>query len=92
MMFGSLALAQDERPNILLIIADDLGYTDLGSFGSEIPTPALDELAYAGMRLTNFHTGRTCQETRAMLMSGRGFASSIQVNPISPDISRAVRR
>jgi hypothetical protein len=47
---SSLSLAQDTRPNILLIVADDLGYTDLGSFGSEIPTPSLDALAYQGMR------------------------------------------
>ena len=43
------------RPNILYIVADDLGYTDTGPFGSEIPTPNLDELAFAGVRLTNFH-------------------------------------
>ncbi|MDE0002184.1 MAG: sulfatase-like hydrolase/transferase, partial [Rhodospirillaceae bacterium] len=43
---GEAAPASDQRPNILLIITDDMGYTDLGSFGSEIPTPNLDELAY----------------------------------------------
>ena len=61
---------QDVRPNILLIMADDMGYTDLGSFGSEIRTPNLDELAFEGVRLTNLHAGPACAQTRAMLMSG----------------------
>ena len=60
----------DRRPNILLIVADDMGYTDLGSFGGEIPTPALDELAYSGIRLANFHAAPVCAPARAMLLSG----------------------
>ena len=64
------APAVDQRPNILLIVADDMGYTDLGSFGSEIPTPNLDELAYGGIRLTNFHAAPVCAPARAMLLSG----------------------
>jgi arylsulfatase len=83
------ALAQAERPNILLLVADDLGYTDLGAFGGEIPTPTLDELAYAGVRLTNFHTGQACQQTRAMLMTGRGASSVMQANPPRSDGERA---
>ena len=59
-----------QRPNILLIVADDLGYSDLGAFGSEIPTPNLDALARSGMLLTDFYAGMTCSPTRAMLMSG----------------------
>lgn len=82
-------LAQSGRPNILLIVADDLGYTDLGSFGGEIPTPTLDALAYAGVRLTNFHTGQACQQTRAMLMTGRGASSVMQANPTRADGERA---
>jgi arylsulfatase len=58
------------RPNILFILADDLGYGDLGAFGGEIPTPRLDTLARGGMRLTNFYSGLTCSPTRSMLMSG----------------------
>jgi len=65
---GSEHIAQ--QPNILLIVADDLGYTDLGAFGGEIDTPNLDELAYSGTRLTNFHTGPSCAPTRAMLLTG----------------------
>jgi arylsulfatase len=62
-----------EKPtavNILVIIADDLGFTDLGAFGSEIETPNIDALAQAGMMLTNFHTAPTCSPTRSMLLSG----------------------
>ena len=58
------------RPNILFILADDLGYSDLSVFGSEIPTPNLDALALNGMLLTDFYAGMTCAPTRAMLMSG----------------------
>jgi arylsulfatase A-like enzyme len=61
---------QEERPNILLIMADDMGYTDLGSFGSQIRTPHLDALALGGVRLTNYHVGPACSQTRSMLMSG----------------------
>lgn len=59
-----------ERPNFLIIIADDLGYSDLGSYGSEIETPHLDALASEGLRMTNFHTAPTCSPTRSMLLSG----------------------
>ncbi len=59
-----------KRPNIVFILADDLGYSDLGAFGGEIPTPNLDRLARAGMLLTDFHTSMTCAPTRAMLMAG----------------------
>jgi len=59
-----------KQPNILLIVADDLGFSDLGAFGGEINTPHLNELALNGLRLTNFHTASTCSPTRAMLLSG----------------------
>jgi len=62
--------APAEPPNILYILADDLGYADIGAFGGEIPTPNLDALAKRGMLLTDFHTSMTCSPTRAMLMSG----------------------
>lgn len=58
------------RPNIVLIVADDLGFTDLGCFGSEISTPNLDKLASQGLRSTSFHTAPTCSPTRAMLLTG----------------------
>lgn len=69
LMSAGSALAQD-KPNILLILADDLGYSDIGAFGSEISTPNLDQLARDGMVLTNFHAGPVCNITRLQLMSG----------------------
>jgi arylsulfatase len=62
--------ARDSRPNILLIVADDLGYADLGVYGSDIRTPNIDALAAAGMLFTQFHTSPLCAPTRAMLLSG----------------------
>ena len=62
--------AKERRPNFLVIVADDLGYSDIGAFGSEIATPNLDRLALAGIRLAGFHTAPTCSPTRSMLMSG----------------------
>ena len=60
------------RPNILLVMADDMGWTDLGSFGSEIDTPNLNTLAREGVKFTDFHTSMSCSPTRSMLMSGTG--------------------
>ncbi len=59
-----------KRANILLIVADDMGYTDLGVYGSEIDTPNLDQLASSGLILTDFHNQATCASTRASLLSG----------------------
>ncbi|MBN8441503.1 MAG: arylsulfatase [Thauera sp.] len=67
---ASPAAAPAKRPNILLIVADDLGYTDLGSFGAEIATPNLDKLASTGAKMTSFYASPFCSPTRAMLMSG----------------------
>ena len=62
--------ATERRPNFLVIVADDLGYSDIGAFGGEIHTPNLDRLALAGIRLAGFHTAPTCSPTRSMLLSG----------------------
>lgn len=59
-----------KRPNVLLIVVDDMGHSDLGAFGSEIETPNLDALALEGIRFSNFLTAPTCSPTRAMLLSG----------------------
>jgi len=66
---GTSAGAAD-RPNILLIAVDDMGYSDIGPFGSEIKTPSIDGLANKGVRLTNFYVGPSCSVTRSMLFSG----------------------
>ncbi|WP_374090016.1 arylsulfatase [Methylomicrobium lacus] len=58
------------KPNILYIIADDLGYSDIGAFGGEISTPNLDALVRSGRILTNYHTSTVCAVTRSMLYSG----------------------
>ncbi|WP_328984977.1 arylsulfatase [Thiorhodovibrio winogradskyi] len=60
----------DRRLNIILILGDDLGFSDMGSFGGEITTPSLDALANDGVRFTNFYTHATCSPTRSMLLSG----------------------
>jgi arylsulfatase len=64
------ASQKDKRPNFLLIVADDLGYSDLGSYGGEINTPVLDNLATKGVRFTDFYVSPTCSPTRSMLLSG----------------------
>ena len=58
------------RPNIILIMADDLGFSDIGPYGSEIATPALDSLARNGLRFTQFYNTARCCPTRASLMTG----------------------
>jgi arylsulfatase A-like enzyme len=60
----------DGRPNILLIVADDLGYADLGCYGGEIKTPNIDLLAKQGILFTHFHTSPLCAPTRSMILSG----------------------
>ena len=60
----------DKRPNVVVILADDLGYSDIKSFGSEIDTPNIDELASAGLRFSNHHSSASCAPTRAMLLTG----------------------
>jgi arylsulfatase A-like enzyme len=73
LLIGSLASAAAEKPNIIIIVADDLGYGDVGCFGSTVAqTPHIDALAADGMRLTDFHSnGAVCSPTRAALLTGR---------------------
>lgn len=61
----------ESRPNIVLIVADDLGWSDLGSYGSEIQTPNIDKLASQGIRFTRFYNSAKCEPTRSSLMSGQ---------------------
>lgn len=72
-LFGQSAAAQGSgarQPNIILLVADDWGFSDVGAFGAEIATPHLDRLAYQGVRFSNFHVAGSCAPTRAMLNSG----------------------
>lgn len=69
--FGSVRAAEAPRPHILHIVADDLGWKDVGYHGSDIRTPNLDALAKGGMRLEQFYAQPMCTPTRAALMTGR---------------------
>lgn len=63
-------LNAENRPNIVFLLADDLGYTDIAPYGSEVNTPALSRLAQEGIRFTNYHTAANCAPARAMLLTG----------------------
>lgn len=74
-LFGMLAatgpqLAAQERPNIIVVLADDLGFSDLGCYGGEIRTPNLDRLAKEGLRFSQFYNCALCGPSRAALMTG----------------------
>lgn len=67
---GSVAAAAGQRPNIAIILVDDMGFSDIGCYGSEIPTPNLDKLATNGLRFTQFYNTGRCCPTRASLLTG----------------------
>ena len=67
---SSSSLHADERPNIIYIMSDDMGYSDIGCYGSEIETPHLDALADGGLRFTQFYNTARCCPTRASLLTG----------------------
>ncbi len=74
---------KDNKPNIIIILADDMGFSDIGCYGSEIPTPNLDKLAYEGLRMTNFYNAGRCCPSRASLLTGlyphqAGFGDMLQ--------------
>ena len=73
LILGILISCSEEptkKPNIVLIVADDLGYADIGAFGGDIETPNIDMLASKGVKFSGFHTAPMCAPTRAMLLSG----------------------
>lgn len=69
-VFGHECTAEETRPNIIIIMADDMGYSDIGCYGGEIQTPALDNLAENGIRFTQFYNTSRCCPTRASLLTG----------------------
>src|SRR5690606_6634577 len=99
--------APDERPNIIVIMADDLGFSDIGPYGGEIETPNLDRLAKNGLRYTQFYNASVCCPSRASLMTGlyphtagmgamnhrnpRGPAYRGQLRDNAPTIAEALR-
>ena len=64
------SLKAAEKPNFLLVMVDDMGWTDIGCFGSEIETPNIDALAKRGVQFSDFHVSVSCSPTRSMLLSG----------------------
>jgi arylsulfatase A-like enzyme len=77
--------AKASRPNVVIILADDMGYSDLGCYGSEIATPALDSLARNGLRFTQFYNTARCWPTRGALLSGY-YAQQIHRDAL-PDVA-----
>ncbi|NDG42466.1 MAG: arylsulfatase, partial [Betaproteobacteria bacterium] len=69
------ASAPAGAPNVIYIVFDDMGFADLGCYGSEIATPHIDAMAAGGLRYTNFHTTALCSPTRAALLTGRNHHS-----------------
>lgn len=70
LLYSQVSLAEQKQPNILIITADDMGFSDVGAFGSEIQTPTLDSIANEGLRFNNYYTNPLCTPTRTSLMSG----------------------
>jgi len=76
-----------ERPNIMLIVVDDMGYSDLGCFGGEVESPNLDALANTGMRFTQFYnSGRSCP-SRAQLLTGR-YAQTVGITGMGLSLTK----
>ena len=78
-----------EPPNVLLIMADDLGFSDLGCYGGEIETPNLDGLARDGLRFTQFYNTARCWPTRGALLTGY-FAQQIRRDAV-PGLPKGIR-
>ena len=71
LLLVSASLAAAKKPNIVIVITDDMGYSDIGCYGGEIPTPNIDALAAGGVRFTNFYVNNMCVVTRISLMTGQ---------------------
>ncbi|MFD0275123.1 arylsulfatase [Kitasatospora sp. NPDC127111] len=89
--------ARQGAPNIVVVLIDDMGYSDIGPFGSEIPTPTLDRLAATGVRLANYHTMPLCSPARAALLTGLnphrvGYSFVANADPGFPGYGMEVAR
>ncbi len=87
----------ERKPNIIYIVLDDIGYSDLGCYGSEIKTPNIDKLAKAGLRYTNFNACPLSSPTRASLLTGRennsvgmGMVANVSLGPDRPNLQGSV--
>src|SRR5829696_7781736 len=89
---GGGARAAAERPNVVVILADDLGYSDLGCYGGEIRTPNLDGLAAGGLRFTQFYNTARCWPSRAALLTGY-YAQQVRRDKVPgvPSGSKGIR-
>ncbi len=67
---ATMVAVAESRPNVVIIVCDDMGFSDIGCYGGEIDTPNLDRLAAGGLRFTDFHNNAKCSETRASIMTG----------------------
>ena len=81
------AAATAAKPNVLLIVADDLGYSDLGCYGGEIETPSLDSLAAGGLRLTRFYNTGRCCPSRAAILTGQ-YPHRVGLGHMTQDIGQ----
>lgn len=84
---SALAAEPPSRPNVVMVVADDVGFSDFGAYGSEIRTPHIDAIAANGVRFSNFHVSPMCSPTRAMLLTGvdshlAGVASLYVATPL----------
>src|SRR6056297_1123287 len=84
LFLSSCSEKEEEPPNIVLILADDMGYSDIGCYGSEISTPNIDQLAEDGLRFTHFYNGARSCPTRASLISGL-YAHQTGMGGMEPD-------
>jgi arylsulfatase len=80
LLAAAVSFAHAARPNFLIILADDMGFSDAGCYGGEIPTPQLDSLAAGGLRFTQFYNTARCWPTRAALMTGY-YPQQIRMDP-----------
>ncbi|MGL6196367.1 MAG: sulfatase-like hydrolase/transferase, partial [Thermoguttaceae bacterium] len=78
-------IAAEQKPNILIVAVDDMGFSDLGSYGGEIATPNLDSLASNGIRFTQFYNTARCWPTRSALMSGY-YPQQIRMDPMPQNV------
>jgi arylsulfatase len=86
--------ADAKRPNIVLFMVDDMGFSDIGCYGGEIDTPNLDRLANGGMRFRTFYNNAKCEHTRASLLTGRWWhhvGASASVHYAAPTYGERMR-
>jgi arylsulfatase len=87
---GVAAQVEGGRPNIVIMIADDMGFSDLGCYGGEIETPNLDQLAAGGLRFTQFYNTARCWPTRACILTGY-YAQQVRMDPPKGRLPRWTR-